>query len=213
MTPWRVVRRSITCSLVSPLLSVLLLLQASEARAQFGAIGVKGGVNWTSLSGDPPSEGGSGFIGGLYASGHSGTTVAQFEILFSKRSFTDPAGGPAGGPLGVSESFIQIPALFGFRGGAGALHAMLYAGPSFSIKTACNADAGNVRVSCSTAGIEDKGSLWSLVGGLAIDFQAGRTTIFFDGRYDNGLTNAFEDRDGKWRSWIFMMGFGYLMPT
>jgi hypothetical protein len=41
----------------------------------------------------------------------------------------------------------------------------------------------------------------------------GRVLLIFDGRYDNGLTDAFENRDGKWRSWIFMAGIGYLVPT
>ena len=206
-------RRLLRLPALGLVLLVLFLLTPSEASAQFGAIGVKGGVNWTSLSGDTPTEGGSGFIGGLYAAGQSGSTVAQFEVLLSNRSFTDLTGGPAGGPLGVSETFIEIPALFGFRGGSGALNAMLYAGPSFSIKTSCNADSGGVQVSCSTAGIEDKGSLWSLIAGLALDYRMGHITIFFDGRYDNGLTNAFDNRDGKWRSWIFMAGVGYVMPT
>jgi len=192
---------------------VFLLLPTSQAHAQFGAIGVKGGVNWTSLNGGPPTSSGSGFIGGVYAAGQSGTTVAQFEVLFSKRNFAEPTGGAAGGPLNVTENFIQIPALFGFRGGSGTLNGMLYAGPSFSIKTSCNADDGRLQVSCRTAGLEDKGSLWSLIAGLAIDYQTGRAVIFIDGRYDNGLTNAFDNRDGKWRSWVFMAGFGYLMPT
>lgn len=194
-------------------LLIFLLIPASRAQAQFGAIGIKGGVNWTSLKGGPPSDGGSGFIGGVYAAGQSGSTVAQFEILFSKRNFVDPTGGAVGGPLSVSENFIQIPALFGFRGGSGTVNAMLYAGPSLSIKTGCSADNGVLSVSCGTVGLEAKGSLWSLIAGLAIDFRMERTVLFFDGRYDNGLTNAFEDRGGKWRSWIFMAGVGYLVPT
>ncbi len=188
---------------------VLILLPASEARAQFGAVGVKGGVNWTSLNGGTPTEGGNGFIGGIFAVGQSGTIVAQFEVLFSKRSFVDPIGGPTR----VDENFIQIPALFGLRGGSGTMNAMLYTGPSLSIKTSCNADNGVIEVGCRTAGLVDKGSLWSLIAGFALDFQMGRVLLIFDGRYDNGLTSEFENRDGKWRSWIFMAGIGYLMPT
>jgi len=188
---------------------LLLLFPVSEARAQFGAIGVKGGVNWTSLNGGTPTEGGSGFIGGIFTGGQSGTIVAQFELLFSKRSFVDPIGGPTR----VNESFIQIPALFGVRGGSGAMNAMLYAGPGLSIKTSCNADNGVIEVGCRAAGLVDKGSLWSLIAGFALDFQMDRVVLIFDGRYDNGLTSAFENRDGKWRGWIFMAGIGYLVPT
>ncbi len=191
------------------ILSILFLLPATEARAQFGAVGVKAGVGSTSLNGGTPTDGGSGFIGGIFAAGQSGSTVAQFEILYSRRSFTESTGSRAR----VTENFIQIPALFGFRGGAGTVHAMLYAGPSLSIKTTCNATAGALELSCRDAGLEEKGSLWSFIAGMAIDFQMGRTVFFFDGRYDNGLTTAFENRNGKWRSWVLMAGFGYLMPT
>ena len=183
------------------------LLFASDARAQFGAIGVKGGANWTSLSGDLPSEGGSGFSGGVFAYGQSGVVVAQFEVLLSKRSATGLSGE-------LRESFIQVPILFGARGGSGTLNAMLYAGPSISFKSSCNVTGlTGLEENCRSAGLVDKGTLWSLIAGLAIDYQIDRVVLILDGRYDNGLTNAFENRGGKWRSWALMVGIGFLMPT
>ena len=192
---------------LAPAIILLSLLFAPEARAQFGAIGAKGGVNWTDLSLDTPTEGGSGFLGGLFAYGQSGSIVAQFEVLLSKRSFSGEAAE-------VSEDFIQVPALFGARGGTGTVNAMLYAGPCLSFKTSCKTTGtAGVEESCRSAGLLDKGTLWSLIVGLAIDFQFDRVVFILDGRYDNGLTNAFENRDGKWRSWAFMAGIGFLMPT
>ena len=192
---------------LSPIL-LLLLFPASQAHAQFGAIGVKGGANWTSLNGGPPTDGGNGFIGGIYAAGQSASIVAQFEVLLSKRTFFESAGSAR-----VNESFIQIPALFGVRGGGGVVNAMLYAGPSLSLKTSCNVQDGGLERSCRSTGLVDRGSLWSMILGMAVDYQMGQVVLVLDGRYDNGLTNAFENRDGKWRSWVLMFGIGYLMPT
>lgn len=192
---------------LASVLALASLLCAADSHAQFGAVGVKGGVNWTSLSGDLPSEGGSGFTGGVFAYGQSGAVVAQFEILLSKRSVSGLTGE-------LKESFIQVPVLFGFRGGSGTINAMLYGGPSISFKSSCNfTGLAGLEENCRSAGFVEKGTLWSMIAGLAIDFQFNRVVLIFDGRYDGGLTNAFEDFDGKWKSWAFMVGIGYLMPT
>ena len=188
---------------------LLIPLLAADAHAQYGGIGVKGGENWTDLSGDAPTTGGNGFIGGVYAFGQSGYVVAQFEVLFSKRSFTDGTASAE-----VRESFVQVPALFGVRGSAGTVNAMLYSGPSLSFKSSCKVDvAAAADQDCRTANLAEKGTLWSLILGLTIDVQLDRVVLLIDGRYDNGLTDAFENREGKWRSWVLMAGIGILMPT
>jgi hypothetical protein len=190
------------------------LFRAEEARAQFGAVGVKGGINWTDLSGDTPTDGGSGFVGGIYASGQSDLIVAQLEVLLSKRSFTELGLTPSAGTVEFKETLIQIPLLFGARAGGGPLAAMPYLGPSLLLKSSCNVNQGGLDAGCrSVPGFEENSTLWSLLFGLALDYRLGRAMLTLDGRYDLGLSDVFASREGKWRGFALMFGIGYLMRT
>ncbi len=191
------------------LLVVLFLVTgASELHAQRGAIGLKGGINITSVSDAPGSSSQTRFVGGLYWSGEKQMLVVQPEVLYSVRAVKQP--DPGGGESTFKENFVQIPLLFGARIGKGEYTLTPYVGPSLAFKTSCQVEGSTGSQDCDQiAGAPDiHGSLWSIDFGVAFDAWLKKTVLTIDLRYDLGLSSIDDVEDSKWRYLAVMAAIG-----
>ena len=121
--------------------------------------------------------------------------------------------GAKSGSFTTSLSYLEVPILFGaaFPIDGSDFKPMVFAGPSVGLN-----------LSCDDEGFDCKDSVNTLDFGLAIgagfQYALESITLFLDGRYTFGLTNAAddlifvgtnEDVTAKNKAWQFMAGVGF----
>ncbi|MGW8282824.1 MAG: porin family protein [Gemmatimonadota bacterium] len=188
------------------LLLVAAMFTPSESSAQT-VIGAKAGIASSEISFS--SEGISvsadsrtGFVGGVFANlGLGEMWFIQPEVLYAAKGASFE-----GETLAVD--YLEVPVLFGaaFPISNSAFKPMLFAGPSIAFKLSCD-DSG---FDCSD---DVKSVDFGLVFGGGIQYALENLTLFFDARYDLGLTDVNDDDtefvEVKNRSWQFMAGLGF----
>ncbi len=190
------------------LLLVAAMFTPTESSAQT-VIGAKAGLSIANVS---FSSGGinvspdsrTSFVGGVFANiGLGETWFVQPEVLYSAKGAEFE-----GSTLAID--YLEVPVLFGaaFPMSNSALKPMVFAGPSIGFQLSCDDDGFD----CSD---ELESIDFGLVFGAGIQYALSSVTLFLDGRYDLGLTNAAkgeieaEDISAKNRAWQFMAGVGF----
>ena len=192
---------------VGALLLAGAVTYAQNPKGTAPSFGVKGGVNFATVTGDDfdsPDSRTSFHVGALVELPLNEMISLQGEALYSGQGFkTNIPGGIFGGDEKVEYQldYINVPVLikaYVFEG------LSLEAGPQFSFKVNeefdadADADSGDLDVN------EAKDFEFGLAAGLTFQTQMG---LFASGRYNLGLTDIFENSDAK--NSVFQIGVGY----
>ena len=169
--------------------------------------GVKGGVNFATISGEDfndPESRTSFHVGALFEFPLAEIFSIQAEALYSGQGFESDVDGSWVGGEGKVEyqlDYINVPVLAKVYVLEGL---SLEVGPQFSFKVNeeidanANADEGDLNLN------EAKDFEFGLAAGLSFETSMG---LFATGRYNLGLTEIFEDSDAK--NSVFQIGIGY----
>lgn len=180
---------------------------ASNANSMDVSFGVKGGVNFATVTGDDfdsPDSRTSFHVGLLAEFPLSDMFSIQAEALYSGQGFeSDVDGGIIGGDGKVEYQldYINVPVLAKVYVVEGL---SLEAGPQFSFKvneeidSDPNDDPGDLDLD------EAESFDFGLAGGLTFQTNMG---LFATGRYTIGLTDIIQDVDAK--NAVFQLGIGY----
>lgn len=171
------------------------------------SFGVKGGVNFATVSGDDfdsPDSRTSFHVGVLGEFPVAEIFSVQVEALYSGQGFeSDVDGGLFGGDGKVEYQldYINVPVLAKFYLMEGL---SIEAGPQFSFKvneeidSDANADDGDLDIN------EAEDFDFAVAGGLTFQTSMG---LFATARYTQGLTDIIEDADVK--NSVFQIGIGF----
>lgn len=159
---------------------VLVLLLSTSVFAQGLAFGVKGGINYATLSGDNAgdAEWKLGFAAGAVAAFDvMDMLVIQGEVLYSMK------GAGYEGDISTDLTYIEIPVLLKYTiPMAGMIAPNLFIGPSLGILL--SAESNDVDVKENTKSMD-----YGLVFGAGVDFDLGTGKVTVDARYNYGLTS------------------------
>lgn len=171
------------------------------------SFGVKGGVNFATISGDDfdsPDSRTSFHVGVFGEFPVAEIFSVQVEALYSGQGFeSNVDGGLVGGDGNVEYQldYVNVPVLAKFYLMEGL---SIEAGPQFSFKVNeeidadANADGGDWDLN------EAKDFEFGVAGGLTFQTSMG---LFATARYIQGITDIFEDADAK--NSVFQLGIGY----
>lgn len=192
------------------ILSAAVLLAISfSAKAQDIKYGVKAGLNLATLTGDVPSD------VTTRTSFHAGAVVEfkiaknfsiQPELLYSEQGAeykTVEEGMLVNAKFKFS--YINLPVLAKYYIIEGL---SIEAGPQIGFRTSAKVEAeipgigsGEIDFKDSTEAID-----FALVGGVAYDLPVG---VFFQARYNAGLSKINNDGDGSIKNGVFQFSVGY----
>jgi len=201
-----------------------LFATSAEAQSKSIGLGVRGGLNLSSVSWSPalvPPEEVSSKTGF-----HAGVVVAldvheyfgiEIDGLYTQQGF---ASTEPGIEAKLNGAYIQVPIMVKGRYPVGSSVAIrIMGGPAVEFEVGCTVSGtqGGVEASfdCDDPLIDAnrKKTLWSLMFGGGLGINAGPATVFLDVLYDLGLTNLVEnpapDEVVKSRTWMFSAGFSY----
>lgn len=172
------------------LLAMVLSASLSTAGAAQVAIGITGGVNSATLTGDDADAANvsakTGGSGGGYANIYLGSRFsAEGQLLFTAQGFNADS-------VTFSQGYISIPMLLKVY--FGKLN--IFLGPSISWSVSCSADLDEADTQCDTAA----NSLWSGVAGAGLQF--GKLGV--EAHYETGFSDTFEDVDASYGVWYLM---------
>lgn len=161
---------------------VLVLLFSTSVFAQGLAFGVKGGINYATLSGEDIDDASYklGFAVGAVAAFDVMDMVAiQGEVLYSMKGAEDyPATGQS-----TDLTYIEIPVLLKYSiPMAGMIAPNFFVGPSLGILL--TAEDNEVDVKENTKSMD-----YGIVFGAGVDFDLGTGKVTVDARYNYGLTS------------------------
>lgn len=183
-------------------LGTVVSTQAQEESIRFGA---KAGLNLASISGDDTDDldGRTSFhIGGLVEIPISDKFAFQPELLYSAQGSTADI---AGTDVTTAIDYINIPLMAKYYVAEGF---SLQAGPQVGFLASANAKADggdDVDIKDQIKGID-----FGVNFGLGYQLEMG---VFFDGRYNLGLTDIADERvdgdDGSNQNGVFQISVGY----
>jgi hypothetical protein len=172
---------------------VLVLLCASQALGQEVSWGVKGGVNWATLSSDqdpgPEFKYRIGVIAGGFFTFPIGARLdVQPEVLFSQQGASfDDTGLDS---IVIKLDYVATPVLVRYKLSSTGRGLVIFGGPSLGFKLTSKVTAKSSGQSTSEDIGDDIESVdYGVVFGAG--WEAGRLTI--DGRYTWGLSNIGKD--------------------
>lgn len=180
---------------------------ASNANSMDVSFGVKGGVNFATISGDDfdsPNSRTSFHVGLLAEFPISPMFSLQAEALYSGQGFeSNIDGGLVGGDGNIEYQldYINVPILAKVYVVEGL---SLEAGPQFSFKVNEEIDSDPNDDPGDTDLDEAETFDFGLAGGLTFQTNMG---LFATGRYTIGLTDIVQDVDAK--NAVFQLGIGY----
>lgn len=187
---------------------LLLVVAAAPASGQGITVGLKGGVNGSSLTDLDQTESRAGYVAGAYAQfGLSRAIFIQPELLYVSRRVR---GTPDGETTQLQADFADLAALLGFRPISGSFSPFVYGGPILSFETRCRieADSGLSATDCPDFDFDTNATQTFLAFGGGVDVALGALILTGDLRYQLGLSEAAKDDNAKWRSWSFVVGVG-----
>ena len=180
---------------------------ASNANSMDVSFGVKGGVNFATVTGDDfdsPNSRTSFHVGLLAEFPISPMFSLQAEALYSGQGFeSNIDGGLVGGDGNIEYQldYINVPILAKVYVVEGL---SLEAGPQFSFKVNEEIDSDPNDDPGDTDLDEAESFDFGLAGGLTFQTNMG---LFATGRYTIGLTDIVQDVDAK--NAVFQLGIGY----
>lgn len=181
--------------------------EADNTTSRQASLGVKGGVNFATVTGDDfdsPDSRTSFHVGLVGELPLADILSLQVEALYSGQGFkTNIDGGIIGGNGKVEYQldYINVPVLAKIYATRGLSFEV---GPQFSFKvneeidSDANDDGGDINLN------EAKDFDFGIAGGLTFQTDMG---LFATGRYIYGLTDIVEDADVK--NSVFQIGIGY----
>ena len=180
-------RRVVIC-----LPAVMLLMVPSTVAAQGISYGVKGGINFASLSFDPSEDINTGTRIGIAAGGFVALPLGsrltiQPEGLFSQKGEKADLDGVV---AKLELDYIEVPVLLKYaitQGASRSFH--VFGGPSmaFKVRSRATASFGGTTVETGEENIKDTD--FGVVFGAGMDF--GKWSV--DGRYTMGLADINND--------------------
>lgn len=219
--------RSLTSILAA--LSLINLLPGG-ALAQGSTLGLKGGLNVSTLSVEDPAnpdldfESRTGLVLGAFLEcGGESWFALQGEVNYSQNGAKVRGGGAA---TQLDLDYIRVPVLVMARIGAEdrTLYPLVYAGPQLAFEVRCRVEAdsgdGSQSYACDSEELEDpldtRNVEFGLVFGGGIEFLFGSFKMELDGRYNLGLSNMNGGTDAsvaslKNRGWSFTVGLGKIL--
>jgi hypothetical protein len=176
--------------------AVAFLAGESAAMAQGVTGGVKGGVNFATLSFDPDPDLDTGVRLGLVVGGFAtfpiGARLAvQPEALFSQKG-TSIDEAQVDGKIKID--YLDVPLLLKYStAGSNGTSVFFFGGPSvgFKLNASASGTSGGETVEIGLSDEEVKSFDFGVVFGAGVQF--GRVSI--DGRYTLGLTNINNESD------------------
>jgi hypothetical protein len=205
----------------------LVVLLPTGAGAQCTTIGIKGGLNVSTLSVDDPSnpslelDNTMGFLAGAFIQcASAGWFALQGEVDYSQNGAKAQGEDPASE---LSLNYLRVPVLVMARLGSGKRTAtpILYFGPQVAFETRCQVttqeNGASESFDCDSpeldAPLETNLVEFGLVFGGGLDILLGGLKMQLDARYNLGLTNLNGGTDAsvvsvKNRGWSFTVGLG-----
>lgn len=205
-------------------------LMPVDALAQGSALGLKGGLNLSSVSVEDPAnpdletESQTGLVLGAFLEcGGESWFALQGEVNYSQN------GAKVRGGSSVSRidlDYIRVPVLIMARIGPEDrnLYPLVYAGPQLAFQVSCGVEAdsegGSQNYDCDSEELEDpletRNVEFGLVFGGGVEYLFGGFKMELDARYNLGLTNMNGGTDAsvaslKNRGWSFTVGLGKIL--
>ncbi len=186
-----------------------LSAQTVDNTARDISFGVKGGVNFASLTGgdffDDVNSRTSFHVGALAEFPIADIFSLQVEALYSGQGFEADFRGPEGDKAEYQLDYINIPVLAKFYIAKGL---SIEAGPQFSFLVNeefdfnPNNDDGDIDLEGTDA--EAESFEFGAAAGITFELPSG---LFATGRYIHGFTDIIQDVDGQ--NSVFQLGIGY----
>jgi outer membrane immunogenic protein len=206
-------------------LALALCAFATPTFAQGVVVGVKGGVNFASLSFDPEDEDGAeaksrtGFVGGLFVGIPVTPAISvQPEVLFVQAG-TKLEGPEFGGEsVAIKLNQVQIPVLLKANLGSGSARGFVVVGPVFGFKAGkIKFDAGDLEEFFDDEIIDEiSDEIDENISStdVAIAFGGGVNVgpLSIELRYNLGVKNndtSDSDQSVKTRGFMVLAGFGF----
>ncbi len=219
--------RSLTFILVS---ACLIGLLPGRALGQDSALGLKGGLNVSTLSIEDPAqpdlevESQTGLVLGAFLEcGGDSWFALQGEVNYSQNGAKVRGGSSASR---IDLDYVRVPVLIMARIGhkQRTLYPLVYAGPQLAFQVSCgveaDSDGGSQSYDCDSEELEDpletRNVEFGLVFGGGVEYLFGGFKMELDARYNLGLTNMNGGTDAsvaslKNRGWSFTVGLGKLL--
>jgi len=219
--------RTLTRFLVA---ACLIGLLPGGVRGQGSTLGLKGGLNVSTLSIEDPAqpdlgvESQSGLVLGAFLEcGGESWFALQGEVNYSQNGAKVWAGSSASR---IDLDYIRVPVLIMARIGhsESTLYPLVYAGPQLAFQVSCGVEADSDGVSqsydCDSEELEDpletRNVEFGLVFGGGVEYLFGGFKMELDARYNLGLSNMNGGTDAsvaslKNRGWSFTVGLGKLL--
>lgn len=218
-------------SLTSILAALYLIgLSPGGALAQGSTLGLKGGLNVSTLAVEDPAnpdletESQTGLVLGAFLEcGGESWFALQGEVNYSQN------GAKVRGGSSVSRidlDYIRVPVLIMARIGPEDrnLYPLVYAGPQLAFQVSCGVEAdsegGSQNYDCDSEELEDpletRNVEFGLVFGGGVEYLFGGFKMELDARYNLGLTNMNGGTNAsvaslKNRGWSFTVGLGKIL--
>ena len=219
--------RSLACVLAAMCLIGLL---PGSSLGQNSALGLKGGLNVSTLSIEDPAqpdlevESRTGLVLGAFLEcGGESWFALQGEVNYSQNGAKVRGGSSASR---IDLDYIRVPVLIMARVGRkeSTLYPLVYAGPQLAFQVSCgveaDSDGGSQSYDCDSEELEDpletRNVAFGLVFGGGVEYLFGGFKMELDARYNLGLTNMNGGTDAsvaslKNRGWSFTVGLGKLL--
>jgi hypothetical protein len=184
----------------------IFLAVATASQAQLlpkFQLGVKGGVNLTSLSNSGStfnSDNRAGYLGGLWARFGALGFNFQPEVYVTSKNVDINSGTESNHAKFTS---IDVPLLFGGKVGAFGFGGRFYTGPLLSFAINKDQKFFNAVGNATSLDYKDSNIAWTL--GAGVDIRK----ISIDLRYEAGLTKQTYNNDYKTRVSLFNLSLGY----
>jgi len=179
------------------ILSALILLTAViSANAQFN-LGIKGGVNYSTISSDNLKNSSvAGYQAGLFAR-IGGGVYLQPEVYLSSSggSFTSNDNTYSGK---VTFTNLNVPVLVGLRFGPKNLNFRVMAGPEYISKLSQNQNlSANFNNAYANFGNSYKSNMLGYQAGLGVDLGAATVDFRYQGNFDN-YNDTYNQHQNLW---------------
>lgn len=199
-------------------------LLAAPVYGQGVRLGLKGGVASSTVYGDEIEDGEAEsltrFAGGVFMEfGVAPLLSIQPELLLSLKgaSTIDKSGGDDSGDVRLS--YIEVPVLAKITLGGAPLRPSIFAGPAVAFNTSCEVEFDAVPGVDFECGDEEadvvdrKSTEFSAIFGVGLAQSLGLIDFVVDGRYNVGLSSAFDSDDAiKNRAFTLLAGFSIGLP-
>ncbi|MEN6559516.1 MAG: porin family protein [Acidobacteriota bacterium] len=208
---------------------LLIALTAVCLAPQAGAatIGLKGGLNFTSMTikttytDMPEFKNNTGLTGGIFVNFKLGPVSIQPEVLYSRRglSYDQETNEEIKVTSLMLVDYVEVPVLVKYSFLSGPAKPFLYAGPSFSYLLKgrsgydidyLTSDEPDMNYYYDTTDSYKKTELAGVFG-AGVDIKLPKVILSLEGRYHLGLSNIYDEPENPEVSSLKNKGFSVLV--